>query len=109
MTRTQRRLVLGTISLVFIVTGVLKLLGNPLEVAQFTHWGFPLSFMYITGVINILAAIGLLIKRFFKLSAITLLTFLSLAILSILIHHDGLTVLLQPLAIVIVLSFCVFL
>ncbi len=109
MTRTQRNLVLGIISLVFIVTGVLKLLGYPLEVAQFTHWGFPLWFMYLTGIINILAAIGLLTKHFFKLSAITLVTLLSLAILSILIHHDGLVPLLQPLLIVIVLSLYVFL
>ena len=97
MTLAQRHIVLGAISLIFLTTGILKLLGSPLEVVQFIHWGFPIWFMYATGIINILAAIGLQTKRFFKLSATLLLVLLSLAILSILIHHDGLAALLQPL------------
>ena len=97
MTLAQRHIVPGAISLIFLTTGILKLLGSPLEVVQFIHWGFPIWFMYATGIINILAAIGLQTKRFFKLSATLLLVLLSLAILSILIHHDGLAALLQPL------------
>ena len=104
MTLIQRRFILGTISLIFFSTGILKLLSNPLEIAQFIHWGFPLWFMYLTGVINIAAAIGLQTKRFFKLSAITLLILLSLAIISILTHHDGLVSLLQPLILVFILA-----
>ena len=101
----QRKFILATISLIFFTTGILKLLSNPFEITQFIHWGFPLWFMYLTGVINIVAAIGRETKRFFKLSATTLLVLLSLAIISVLIHHDGLAALLQPLILAIVLGF----
>ena len=104
MTLMQRKFILATISLIFLTTGILKLLGSPLEVVQFIHWGFPIWFMYLTGVINIAAAIGLQTKRFFKLSATLLLILLSLAIISVLIHHDGLAALLQPLILVITLG-----
>ena len=96
----QRKFILATISLIFLTTGILKLLNNPLEIAQFIHWGFPLWFMYLTGVINIAVAIGLQTKRFFKLSATVLLILLSLAIISILTHHDGFAALIQPVVLV---------
>ena len=105
MTLAQRHIVLGAISLIFLTTGILKLLGSPLEVVQFIHWGFPIWFMYLTGVINIAAAIGLQTKRFFSLSVSVLIILLSLAILSILIHHDGLAALLQPLVLSAVMLF----
>lgn len=51
------------ISLVFGLSGIAKLAGLEFEVAAFERWGFPLGFMYFTGVLEVLAALGIWINR----------------------------------------------
>jgi hypothetical protein len=109
MTTAQRATILWTISFVFFTTGVLKLLGNQLEVRQFAAWGYPLWFMYATGVINILAAIGLQIEKYFYCSAICLILLLATALTTITLRHQGLGASLPPLVLIVPLVVIVFL
>lgn len=51
------------ISIVFGLSGLAKLAGLDFEVAAFERWGFAPGFMYFTGVLELLAAIGIWIDR----------------------------------------------
>jgi putative oxidoreductase len=48
----------------FVFSGVPKLLGNPIMVDMFDKVGLGLWFMYVTGVLEIIGAVGILIPRF---------------------------------------------
>lgn len=67
---------------VFIATGVLKLTNSPQEVAAFVTWGYPLWLMYFTGVLNIVCAVGLSIRKVSQISATVLMALLTTAIIS---------------------------
>ena len=67
---------------VFIITGFLKLIGSPQEIAMFEKWGYPLWFMYLTGVLNIICALGLCLRKTSFYSAIVLMLLLITAIIS---------------------------
>ncbi len=45
----------------FIISGVPKLMGEATVAANFEHWGYPDWFLMLTGVLELLGAIGLLI------------------------------------------------
>lgn len=51
------------ISLAFGLSGLAKLAGLDFEVAAFERWGFPSGFMYFTGVLEVLAALGIWVDR----------------------------------------------
>ncbi|MDR6225595.1 DoxX family protein [Desmospora profundinema] len=56
------RIVQALLTLVFLLAGGMKLSGNPMQVTAFTEiYGYPVVFMYVVGVIEVLAAIGLFI------------------------------------------------
>ena len=56
------------LALIFFASGGAKLLSLPFEVEAFARWGYSIEFMYFTGVIELLGAVGLLLPR---LSAFT--------------------------------------
>ena len=58
-----QKTLLVLLSLAFLFAGGMKLLGNPMEVGMFAHWGYPLWFMYFTGACEVLGAIGLHIPK----------------------------------------------
>jgi uncharacterized membrane protein YphA (DoxX/SURF4 family) len=56
------RIIQGLLTVVFLLTGVMKLTGNVQQVQIFTEaFGYPLGFMYIVGAGEVLGAIGLLV------------------------------------------------
>ena len=67
---------------VFISTGILKLTGSAQEIAIFEKWGYPLWLMYLTGVLNIICAVGLSLRKTSFYSAIVLILLLATAIIS---------------------------
>jgi uncharacterized membrane protein YphA (DoxX/SURF4 family) len=52
----------GILFVIFLFEGVTKLLSLDFQVTFFTNWGYSFSFMYIIGALEVLGAIGLLIK-----------------------------------------------
>ena len=50
-------------ALPFIGAGLSKLSSQPMMVAEFTHWGFPLWFMTFTGITEIVGAILLIVPK----------------------------------------------
>lgn len=57
------------LSLIFLWFGSAKLLALPFETEAFARWGYPLWFMYVTGALEVLGAIGVLLPRWSALAA----------------------------------------
>jgi len=51
------------LALAFVGAGLAKLTGAPMMVQEFTTFGLPLWFMYVTGSLELVAAVGLLVPR----------------------------------------------
>jgi len=51
------------LALVFLASGGAKLAGLEFEIVAFERWGYPLWFMYFTGIVEVAGAIGLLVRR----------------------------------------------
>ena len=49
------------LAILFLVAGGSKLLNPDAHAEHFAHWGYPLWFLYVTGIIEVGSAIGLLI------------------------------------------------
>ena len=47
------------LSIIFLFEGVTKLLAMDFQIQFFSHWGYPLWFMYVIGLLELLGAIGL--------------------------------------------------
>ncbi len=60
------------LALIFLASGGAKLAGLPFELAAFERWGYPLWFMYATGIIEVLGGIALLFSRVSALAALGL-------------------------------------
>jgi uncharacterized membrane protein YphA (DoxX/SURF4 family) len=58
----------GILALVFIGSGITKLLGVEMQIKNFQSWGYPLWFRFPIGLIEIAFAIGLVITKFRKLT-----------------------------------------
>jgi putative oxidoreductase len=54
----------GLLALALFGSGVTKLIGMEMHVANFAKWGYPSWFMYFTGIFEIVVAVGLLLKRY---------------------------------------------
>jgi len=54
------------VALEFASTGVAKLTNSPQQIANFTHWGYPLWFMFVIGVLEASGALLLLGSLFLK-------------------------------------------
>lgn len=63
------KILTGVLSLIFFASGGAKLAGLDFEVAAFQRWGYPLWFMYVIGVVEVVGATGLLIKPLSALAA----------------------------------------
>ncbi len=56
--------VLGSLlGLLFTAAGTTKLLGLPWQVENFARWGFPNWFMYVTGAVEVVGGLLLLVPR----------------------------------------------
>ena len=60
---TKTKLLTYLLALVFFLSGAAKLLGLEFEIQAFDRWGYPLWFMYLSGVVEVAGAIGLLLPR----------------------------------------------
>ena len=49
--------------LIFLASGCAKLAGLEFELVAFERWGYPLWFMYLTGALEVLVAIGMLKRQ----------------------------------------------
>lgn len=49
--------VLAVLTVVFLLNGTMKIANVEMQVTSFTHWGYPLWFMYVTGFIEIVCAV----------------------------------------------------
>jgi len=87
---TKTKLLAGMLALVFLLSGLSKLAGLDFATQDFARWGYPPWFMYLTGVIEIAGAIGLLIPRISALTAAVLALFMSGAVGTHLIHAEWL-------------------
>ncbi len=57
------KIVKALISLIFLFEGITKLLALQFQVDFFNHWGYPVEFMYLIGLLEIAGAIGLWIPK----------------------------------------------
>lgn len=53
----------GLLAALYLFAGVTKLAGMQMHVQQFTHWNYPMWFMYAVGAWETLGAILLLVPR----------------------------------------------
>lgn len=49
-------ILMALLTLQFLFAGGTKLAGSEMQVANFTRWGYPIWFMYLTGLIEIASA-----------------------------------------------------
>lgn len=78
------------LSLTFLATGASKLAAMAPVVANFTRWGYPLWFMYLTGVIELGCAIGLWVPRVRALAAVAIIATMIGALFTHLTHGEAL-------------------
>jgi uncharacterized membrane protein YphA (DoxX/SURF4 family) len=76
------------IAAIFLLSGGAKLSGLEFEIAAFELWGYPLWFMYMTGILEVSGAIGLLVKRVSALAAACLAALMIGAIATHIIHSE---------------------
>lgn len=76
------------LSLIFLASGGAKLAGLEFEIAAFERWGYPLWFMYLTGVIEVAGGVSLLLKRFSALASAGLAAMMVGAIATHVIHAE---------------------
>lgn len=55
--------VMALLTLGFLMSGGTKLAGQQMHVESFTRWGFPLWFMYLTGLIEVVGTVLLWPQR----------------------------------------------
>ena len=91
---------MAVVMTIFSLTGILKLTSSTQEIAQFVKWGYPLWFMYLTGVLNIIFAIGLCVKKVSHISAFALMALLSTAIMSNFVVYQSLVASLPALLLI---------
>ncbi|WP_290888147.1 DoxX family protein [Arenimonas sp.] len=84
----KTRIAVYTLALVFAASGIAKLLSLPFEVEAFARWGYPPYFMYLTGVLEVAGAIGLLVRRVSALAALCLAGLMLGAIATHLVHRE---------------------
>ena len=78
----------GLLVIIFLLSGVAKLGSLQFEVDAFTRWGYPLWFMYLTGVLEVAGAIGLLLPRWSALAGACLAGLMVGAVLTHLVHAE---------------------
>ena len=79
----------GLLALAFFGAGLSKLTGQVMMVHEFSLFGFPLWFMYVTGVIEIAGAVLVLVPRFAYVGAAALVCVTTGAVFSHLTHGQA--------------------
>jgi uncharacterized membrane protein YphA (DoxX/SURF4 family) len=79
----------GLLALAFCGAGLSKLTGQAMMVHEFSLFGFPLWFMYLTGVIEIAGAVLVLVPRFAYVGAAALVCVMAGAVFSHLTHGQA--------------------
>jgi putative oxidoreductase len=85
----------GVLALAFLAAGGTKLAGMSPQPEHFTGWGYPLWFMYVTGLLEITGAIGLLVPRLVGPAAL-LLSGVMVGAVGTLLAHGEVSQLLPP-------------
>ena len=79
----------GLLALAFCGAGLSKLTGQAMMVHEFSLFGFPLWFMYLTGIIEIVGAALVLFPRFAYIGAAALVCVMAGAVFSHLTHGQA--------------------
>ncbi len=82
------KVVTGLLTLIFLLSGGAKLLGLDFELEAFERWGYPLWFMYLTGAVEVLGAVVLLIPRLAAVAALGLSGVMVGAVATHLMHSE---------------------
>jgi uncharacterized membrane protein YphA (DoxX/SURF4 family) len=77
------------LTLAFVGAGAAKLTAQPVMVEQFSRFGYPLWFMYLTGAIEFGAALLVLVPRFAHIAAAALACVMAGAIYAHLTHGEA--------------------
>lgn len=84
----KTKILVALLSLIFLASGGAKLAGLEFEIAAFERWGYPLWFMYLTGVIEVAGGVGLLLRRVSALASAGLAAMMVGAIATHVIHAE---------------------
>jgi putative oxidoreductase len=76
------------LALIFLASGGAKLAGLEFEIEAFARWGYPLWFMYLTGIIEVAGAMLLLVPRLSALASAGLAAFMLGAIGTHVVHAE---------------------
>jgi len=72
----------------FAIQGIVKLSGSPAWESRFRGWGYPDHFYFVVGLIELLAAITLVIPRAAKLGALLLIVVMAGATATHVVHRE---------------------
>lgn len=72
----------GLVALAFLAAGGTKLAGVEMHVQNFANWGYPFWFMYVTGTIEVIAAVLILLPKTRFYGAATLVAVMMGAVLT---------------------------
>jgi putative oxidoreductase len=86
--QTSDRVIALVLALIFLASGGAKLAGLEFEVVAFERWGYPLWFMYATGMVEVAGGILLLIPRTTTLAATGLAVFMIGAVGTHVLHAE---------------------
>jgi len=84
----NNRILSYLLAFIFLASGGAKLLSLPFEIAAFERWGYAIEFMYFTGVVECLGAVGLLFSRFSSFASLCLSALMLGAIGTHIIHRE---------------------
>ncbi|MBT8448296.1 MAG: DoxX family protein [Gammaproteobacteria bacterium] len=76
------------LALVFIASGAAKLAGLEFEIQAFTRWGYPIEFMYFTGLAEVAGGLALVFNILKKYAAIGLSLVMVGAMGTHILHHE---------------------
>lgn len=76
------------LALIFLLSGGAKLAGLEFELRAFERWGYPLWFMYLTGILEVAGGIAILIPRISALVSACLAALMIGAVGTHLIHAE---------------------
>jgi uncharacterized membrane protein YphA (DoxX/SURF4 family) len=57
------KIITPLVTLIFVASGSAKLFGLEFELEAFDRWGYPLWFMYFTGVVEVVGGLVIWVKR----------------------------------------------
>ncbi|MFI8714953.1 DoxX family protein [Brevibacillus brevis] len=78
--------------LMFVSSGIYKLIGHPETTLAFQGFGFPLWFQVVIGLGEVLGGLGLLMKKYARYAAHTLAVIMLGTTVTLLLHGDTSTV-----------------